>query len=504
MEAGKLVELSLGQEPGELRLNLDGMAITIHLNNHLNHQKKGESTGEAVQAANAPPPAASQGTPATSGENSPDQKAITAELEYYRGVSREIYEGLGKLSKDINLSIQDLSLAEIIQTAMGSPGEGLDQARNQVTDVLKMTEQATMNIMELVDQIRDDCRDVQSKLMDFKESQPSEDLDDTAAETVMDSGAQELWDQLLSQAEEMDQLCVSAASAPPGVKEAQPSARVPVFAMADILQILLEFCTNEKVKQHLKAVQAKQDAIFRIPEVERAISLIAADTPMEDGFHQLPVEPLLSLLQSHCDDERVKDLLAKMASSADKLFPISALPLEAQEVEEDFADEHGDAPQGNPELATLWEKLHQNLKSLAEQRQTVTAGVAAPSGHQMGAPEVQDVLESVDRITQSLSRIVEALAFQDLSGQRLLKILKIIRQLQVQVLTLLVAAGHKLEMKIDDQSKLPHESDLARKELEGMLTGVAPPAADEEFPAVPDDQPLDQSAVNDLLTGMGF
>jgi chemotaxis regulatin CheY-phosphate phosphatase CheZ len=498
MEAGKLIELSLGQEPGEFRLNLDGMAITVHLNNHKHQQAAGEAV---VQAAGALVPRASQVAPEASEKAPLDQKAIGTELEYYRQVSREIYEGLGKLSKDINLSIQDLSLAEIIQTAMGSPSEGLDQARNQVTDVLLMTEQATMNIMDLVDQIRDDCQAVQSKLLDMKGSRPSEDLEETSPKPIMDSGAQDLWDQVLSQAEELDQLCASAES-PEG--EGTPSTGVPVFALSDILQILLEFCTNEKVKQHLKAVQAKRDAIFRTTEAQRVLSLLADGAPVEDGFHQLPVEPLLNLLKSHCEDERIKDLFTKMASSTDKLFPIPALPLEAHEVEEGFGDDPG-VTQGNPEVASLWEQLHQNLKLLAEQRQTGTDAVAPPSGHQMGAAEVQEVLETVDRITHSLSRIVEALAFQDLSGQRLLKILKIIRQLQVQVLTLLVAAGHKLEVKLDDQSQpgQGQESDLARKELEGLLNSVAPPS-DQEFAAIPDDQPLDQNAVNDLLTSMGF
>jgi chemotaxis regulatin CheY-phosphate phosphatase CheZ len=502
MEAGKLIELSLGREPGEFRLNLDGVAITVHLNN----QKKPESTGEAaMQAANVAPAPAPQDKSTTATEAPQDLEALSAELEYYRQVSQEIYEGLGKLSKDINLSIQNLSLAEIIQTAMGSPGEGLDQARNQVTDVLMMTEQATMNIMDLVDQIRDDCRSVQSRLLKFKESRPSESLEEAGAEPAIDHREQDLWDQLLSQAQEMDQLLsASAPLAPPAGEAAPPSARVPVFALSEILQILLEFCTNEKVKQHLKAIQAKQDAIFRTAEAERAISLMAAGESVEDGFHQLPVEPLLSLLQSHCDDDRVKDLLAKMAASADKLFPIPALPLEARELEEDFGDEPGEIAQESQELATLWETFQQNLRLLAEHRQNGAAGGAASPAQQMGQGEVQDVLESVDRITQSLSRIVEALAFQDLSGQRLLKILKIIRQLQVQVLTLLVAAGHKLEVKMDDQSNLSHESDLARKELEGMLTSVAPPATDDEFSGIPDDQPLDQNAVNDLLTSMGF
>jgi chemotaxis regulatin CheY-phosphate phosphatase CheZ len=494
METGKLIELSLGQEPGEFRLNLDGMSITIHLKSP---KREEDVRGLAEKATSLPPASASQATPASSGEALQDAQQLCAELDYYRQVSQEIYEGLGKLSKDINLSIQDLSLAEIIQTAMGSPGEHLDQARNQVTDVLLMTEQATLNIMDLVDEIREDCQTVQSKLLNMKKSQPPEDLEEAAPEPVADSGEQDLWDQVFSQAEEMDQICFSAES-----PEVTSSAGVPIFSLADILQILLEFCTNEKVKQHLKAVQAKQDAIFRTTEAERALSLLAAGAPQEDGFHQLPVEPLLNLLKSHCDDERVKELFTKMASSADKLFPVPALPLEAQEMDEEFAEEP-DYTRGNLEVETLWEKLHQNLKLLAEHRHTAMGGVPSQTGQPIGAAGVQEVLEIVDRITQSLSRIVEALSFQDLSGQRLLKILKIIRQLQVQVLTLLVAAGHKLEMNLDDQSLPGQESDLARKELDRLLHSVTPPS-DEEFAAAPEEQPLDQNAVNDLLTSMGF
>jgi len=498
MEAGKHIELSLGQSPGEFRLILDGIAISIHLNSLMGAPMGTEAAGLAAGNSVSIPVPPPQVAAALSGDESQDSEQVMAELNHYRQVSREIYEGLGKLAKDINLSIQDLSLAEIIQTAMGSPSEGLDQARSQVTDVLQMTEKATMSIMNLVDQIRDDCQSVQTKLIKLTAAEPLGEAEEFGSEAAPENSAdQGLWEEVLAQAEELDQLLCPLA--PP---EVSPPARVPLFSLSDILQILLEFCTNEKVKQHLKAVQAKQDAIFRTAEAERAISLLAAGVPQEDGFHQLPVDPLLNILKDHCDDERVQDLLVKMASSATKLFPIAALPLEAQEMEEEFADEPGD-PQGNPEAAALWEKLRQALHNLAGQRQT---GVGAPAktGHSQGAAEVQEVLGTVDRITGSLSRIVEALSFQDLSGQRLLKILNIIRQLQVQVLTLLVAAGQKLLVHIDDQPFDLQESDQARKELDRLLHSAAPPPDQESADPITDDQPLDQSAVNDLLTSMGF
>jgi chemotaxis regulatin CheY-phosphate phosphatase CheZ len=491
MEAGKHIELCLGQEPGEFRLNLDGIAITVHLNN----LKPGAPAGLAAAYPTSVPAAPVPAVAAEPCGPDADTEKISAELEHYRQVSREIYEGLGRLAKDINLSIQDLSPAEILQTAIGSPGEHLDQARTQVTDVLEMTEQATLNIMNLVEQIREDCRTVQTKLMTLTEESSAEDPDPApAADTPADHG---LWDQVLSQAEEMDYLLHPAQS-----REAPAGPGIPLFSLADILQILLEFCTNEKVKQHLKAVQAKQDAIFRTAEAEQALSLLATGGPQEDGFHQLPVEPLLNILRDHCNADRVKDLLVKMASSAQKLFPVPALPLEAQEMEESFGEELPEPP-GNPEVAACWEKLQQNLKTLSEHRQANIPGNAGSGSPLGGTAEVKEILETVDRITDSLSRIIEALSFQDLSGQRLLKILKIIRQLQVQVLTLLVAAGQRLLVNLDDQPLPPQESDLARNELDRLLHNVATPT-DEDFTAPPDDQPLDQSAVNDLLTGMGF
>ncbi len=491
MEAGKRIELSLGQEPGEFRLNLDGMAITIHLNTW-------KREGVTVSITTAPPAPSSKVTPGVSGEDPQADAQLVEELDHYRQISQEIYEGLGKLAKDINLSIQDLSLAEIIQTAMGSPGEHLDQARNQVTDVMLMTEQATLNIMDLVEQIREDCQTVQTKLLNLKESQAPGEQEELTPEAPADGPAdQGLWDQVFSQAEALDQALRAGDS-----EEAFPAAGVPRFSLADILQLLLEFCTNEKVKQHLRAVQGKQEAIFRGPEAERALSLLAAGAPQEEGFYQLPVEPALDLLKSHCEDERVKELFIKMASSADKLFPVTALPLEAREVEEEFGDELPEF-QGNPEVASRWEALQQTLNLLAEHRQAPGDGRTARTGHCQDAAKVQEVLDTVDRITGSLSRIIEALAFQDLSGQRLLKILKIIRQLQVQVLTLLVASGHKLRIKLDGQTLTPQESDQAREELNRLLKGFAP-FPDQSAAFAPEEKPLDQNAINDILTSMGF
>ena len=494
MEAGKHIELSLGQELGEFRLNLDGITITINL------KDQGRAQISLTRDIATSPPLESQPGVTTSiiRKDTQNGAELSSEVEYYRQVSQDIYKSLGKLAKDINLSFQDPSLAEIIENAMRSPNEHLDQARTQVTDVLNMTEQATMDIMDLVEQIRGDCQKVQTKLLTLVEVQAPGNTEEEEPASISDeAGTQNLWHQVFSQAEELDRIL-----RPADTGNDSTSAGVPYFSLAEVLQILLEFCTNEKVKQHLKAIQANQDAIFRGTEAQRALSLLAAGAPQEEGFYQLSVEPLLDLLKSHCEDERVKELFTKMAASADKLFPVSALPLAAQGVEGEFTEEPSDT-QENSEVESRWEELQKTLKLLADQQQAVGDSTPACTGPNKTSGEIKEVIGTVDRITGTLSRIIEALAFQDLSGQRLLKILKIIRELQVQVLTMLIATGHKLQMKLNDQSISPQDMNLAREELDRLISGSAPADGQSAMPS-PEEQPLDQNAINELLTTMGF
>jgi len=485
MQEEKRIELTLGQDSGEFRLIVNGIAIAIHL------------TGQPSRSTAVP---SQPSLPGPEGMVSPEDpkvggKPLSAELDHYRQISREIYEGLGKLAKDINISIQDLNLEEIVKSSTSSPGDHLNQAKNQVTDVLLMTEKATMNIMDLVEAIREDCQVVQKHLSELAALETAETGEDPDSEG-MEKEYLDKWSRLLAQAEDLNQL-LRAPAAPPD-SPLTSSVHIP---LSDVLQIVLEFCANETVKQHLKAVQAKQDAIFKVAEAERALSLMAAEAPQEEGFFQLPVEPLLNLLKSHCIDERVKELFTKMGASVGKLFPVSALPLEGQGVPEVDFPEVAAETLLSPEVAAKWEEFHQMLKGLSPTSGSFFGkGSGAEKGRQ-ATEIIQEVQTSVDRITGSLSRIIEALCFQDLSGQRLLKILNLLRQVQVQILALLVMAGQRFQWDQDGEGFMPHQQ--AREELDRLLqhnisssgNGSAPPSK---------DQPLDQDAINEILTSMGF
>jgi chemotaxis regulatin CheY-phosphate phosphatase CheZ len=55
------------------------------------------------------------------------------------------------------------------------------------------------------------------------------------------------------------------------------------------------------------------------------------------------------------------------------------------------------------------------------------------------------------RIHDSYTRILEALSFQDLSGQRIFKIVRLISELQLKLLSLLVSYGTKFKIKKEER-----------------------------------------------------
>jgi hypothetical protein len=71
------------------------------------------------------------------------------------------------------------------------------------------------------------------------------------------------------------------------------------------------------------------------------------------------------------------------------------------------------------------------------------------------------------------------------------------------VLTLLVAAGEKLRVNLDGHPLAGKDCHQAREELDRLLTSCAS-TSEESTSAVSPEQPLDQDAINELLTTMGF
>jgi chemotaxis regulatin CheY-phosphate phosphatase CheZ len=487
----KPVELSLELGEGACRVMVDGLALNISL--------KGPLGG----VPSAPPARLPEATPLPQlpPGNGAESQRLLEELDYYRQISHDIYDELGQLAKKLNVSLQDLTVADVVSSQIDSPGEHLDQARIQVNDVLEMTERATLNILDLVEQIREDCESVRQQIIRLSAHE-----DEWAAPPTPGGWGEEtrtLMAEILAQGEELNrQFQVPAAAPPTAPAEAGSSLHFP---LGEVLQIVLEFCGNEALKQHLKAVIAKQGEIFSTPEVEGAIAQLAATQPEEDGFSQLPVEEILKILQGACKENRFKDLFNKMLASAGKLFPMPVLPLEGHPVDAAAAPAPAPAAPQKPDFLPLWEDFFQKVQKLAAQAEAPPE-VPAPMETPVEAEEVQETIGVLDRMTSSLSRIMELLSFQDLSGQRLLQVLKLLRQIQLQILTMVVAAGTKLKKKSEQRGLTLEESGaMAQDEIDRLMVTVTPAVSSSEPPTEAEQaQVLDQDAINDLLTNMGF
>lgn len=104
-------------------------------------------------------------------------------------------------------------------------------------------------------------------------------------------------------------------------------------------------------------------------------------------------------------------------------------------------------------------------------------------------------------ITSSANGIIEALSFQDLSGQTIYRIVKLLTDFQVQLLAMVVSFGSKLKTKEDKKEIDAEESEkMAQEEVDKALAqiGATEEAEDEA------GGKLDQNSVNGLLESMGF
>jgi hypothetical protein len=204
----------------------------------------------------------------------------------------------------------------------------------------------------------------------------------------------------------------------------------------------------------------------------------------------------------------------------DQIFLEQTLPLEAIPAEgggEPAPEPAPAQPQGGAEV----EALAGAVKALAEAiagrsaelsppeletplPQLVDEALAnAPCGPQNTVrPElVQELDQQMGHIFSSVNSIIEALSFQDLSGQAIYRIVKLLTDFQVQLLAMVVGFGSKLKAKAEREELTPDESErLAQEEVDRVLDTLGV----HEEPEEGESGKLDQDSVNAMLESMGF
>jgi hypothetical protein len=267
---------------------------------------------------------------------------------------------------------------------------------------------------------------------------------------------------------------------------------------------------------------------FKPDVVEEALNELAPEAPDEDNFLNLDLKGVLKGLFRATGEERFQAILKKMAGTADQIFLEQTLPLEAVPAEQPApAPAPEPAPAaggGSPEAAA---KLTELVSSLQELTQSLAppevpenlgelletslgeGGEGGGDGHGYVPPElIEELGTAMDLIFNSVNHIIEALSFQDLSGQAIYRIVRLLTDFQVQLLAMVVSFGMKIKVK-ESQTGISNEASekMAQDEVDRVMDSLGlseGEGGEGEGEGGSLDLDLDQDQVNNLLEGLGF
>ena len=473
---------------------------------------------------------------------------------FYREFSEDMYREIGNMARQLSISLQGVTVESLEAVDLESTGRRLEAAKGQLQDLVDMTEKATMDIIDLTEAIQHDVTAVTKQLDKLEgidlESAPFELIQSMEAVANSYVHLYPAAGELVALVEALPPPQVvtvpepgAAPQAPPPPEPEpaptpEPRTKTVTRQGLDVpwevlFQTLYEFCTNEVVKKHIKNMWNSQ-AAFNAEAVQAGIQELAKGlTPDEDNFIMLPLNKIFQALFKTTANEDFRSLLKKMNSTIDKIFLEPSLTLEPVTVEitEEVPAEPAEAPpppppppSPEPETAARIEPVvtegewpEELIKGLEAARTALTEGidparsadiVAGLAGAGILSPELKhglesgasDVSETVTRINSHVNAILEALSFQDLSGQQIKRIVALITDFQVQLLALVVSFGSKLKAR-EEESKLTLDetAKLAQQDIDAMMSRIEVSAQEGEMTS-----PLDQGAVDSLLGDLGF
>lgn len=556
-----------GRQPPEINLELAGGSLTIRTAEAIYNITANTTPGgaPALPPSSAPqpqalPPSASQpesgledwpelDTPPAPTEGAPPLEATGCapeDEEYYRELSHDMYREVGRLARRLSMSIRDVKVEKLESMDLESmAGEQLEQAKDQLESVVKMTEQATLQIMdqgesiqEAIDQARSIMEQISTTSEESEKEAQAEDGEvlEKLKQTIeaVNSYLKSLGDDpladlsALAEAAAKEMGCAPEAPAQtedePAPEPAAPSGPYYQFPLDLVFQTTYELCTNETVKKHIKAMWDAADKAFDAGVIEKGMNELVTEGPDEDNFLNLDLKGVLKTLFSATGEDRFKQVIKKMASTVDQIFLEQTLPLEAMPGEAPAAQTApapapapaapaGPSPETVAKVAELAEAIKAKSQELAppqlaEELGALLEEALAASGK--GAPSnklqpelVQELDKAMSIIVSSVNSIIEALSFQDLSGQAIYRIVRLLTDFQVQLLAMVVSFGSKLKTKAEKKDVTTDQSEkMAQEEVDKALETLGVGA--EEGEEVPDGAELDQDSVNSLLDSMGF
>ena len=90
---------------------------------------------------------------------------IIVEDNFYREISEEMLQEIGKLARQLSISIKTpVEMGEVKSVDLKRAGIDLETAKVQLQDIVAMTEKATMTIMDISDGIQESCNTIRKNL----------------------------------------------------------------------------------------------------------------------------------------------------------------------------------------------------------------------------------------------------------------------------------------------------------------------------------------------------
>ncbi len=445
--------------------------------------------------------------------------------KFYQEISQEIYGEIGQLAKSLSSTLIDIPAEDRIgkRVELDEAGEKIDEAKNQLRDIVEMTEKAAMAIMDNVESVQsrtDDVRELLSKLKDHKAFQiPNGEKAGDEENNEHNSPLAEELNGIKEEITRAGELITAIQSE--GKDESSPPEKIKtkkktlyLFDLDVVFQTLYELCTNETVKDHITGAREKAGEIFDIKKFHDEISGKAAGYEAdEDNFFSVPMSDVFNALLVACKEKSISNLLQKMDAGQSSIFLDQAIPLEVPETEEieiENSKEASSAPKPSPpdpRLNEISKVIDLSLEKIAELENKSIELLQAHSCTGMTLEDQNEIFSKIEdafsvaaTICNDVNRITEALSFQDLSGQQIMKIIKLLSDFQIQLLGIVVSFGSKLKHKQDNAYLTVDESEkLAQEDVDRYLNKLT-----EKKDIKDGDGMLDQDTVNNMLEELGF
>ncbi|MFA7346537.1 MAG: protein phosphatase CheZ, partial [Desulfurivibrionaceae bacterium] len=275
--AGKS-EVNLEISAGFFRISTDTVVYNITV---LGGQESGATQVVRHILAEEKPPAPSLAAPAPEAGNF-DLARLAGETlddDYYKKVSTDIFNDIGKLAKSLSSTMGEIPMEDrrMKRVELDEAGEKIEDAKNQLHDIVSMTERATMEIMDQVEKVQNQTDGVKELLLSLKTHSAFQ----AAAVAAGEEGAHSATATLANLQEKIVQANMLIAAlqeggpAPAGevvaAGEVLDLAEVApetvkrtryLFALDTIFQTMYELCTNETVKTHITGARKKAGEIF--------------------------------------------------------------------------------------------------------------------------------------------------------------------------------------------------------------------------------------------------